>query len=189
MLGLAVVAKKESERQNDFFDTCSECKTAYSCCNDTTPPITRKRRKVIECYLKESNIFITEPFATIGYTFPRLNANMYCVFHDQKTRRCMIHPVKPETCVAGPITFDINVKTGRVEWYLKMDMICQLASVVFGDKKLLKKHLESAREEILRLVKELDSGDLKAILKKSEPETFKIAEEDIDRSLLDKLTG
>jgi hypothetical protein len=45
-----------------------------------------------------------------------------------------------------------------------------------------------ARQEILWLVKELDSGDLRAILKKSEPETFKIAEEDIDRKMLDKLT-
>jgi Fe-S-cluster containining protein len=90
----AVAAKKESERQSDFFDTCSECKTAYSCCNDTTPPITRKRRKVIEAYLKETNVAVAEPFAKTEYTFPRLNANMYCVFHDQKTRKCMVHPVK-----------------------------------------------------------------------------------------------
>lgn len=189
MLGLAVTAEKESERQSDFFDTCSECKTAYSCCNDTTPPITRERRRIIEAYLREKKTDVAEPFSSTGYTFPRLNANMYCVFHDQKTRRCMVHPVKPETCVAGPITFDINVKTGRIEWYVKMDKICQLAGVVYGDKKLLEKHLKSAREEILRLVKKLDSGDLKAILKKYEPETFKIAEEDIDRSALDKLTG
>ena len=185
----AVAAKKESERQGDFFDTCSECKTAYSCCNDTTPPITRRRRKVIEAYLKETNVAVAEPFARTEYTFPRLNTNMYCVFHDQKTLRCMVHPVKPETCVAGPITFDINVKTGKIEWYMKMDKICQLAGVVYRDRKLLEKHMKSARQEILRLVKALDSGDLRAILKKSEPDTFKIAEEDIDRRVLDKLIG
>lgn len=184
-----MTAKKESERQSDFFDTCSKCKTACSCCNDTTPPIARKRKKVIEAYLKEKNIHVAEPFARTDYTFPRLNANMYCVFHDQKTRKCMVHPVKPETCVVGPITFDINVKTGRIIWYMKMDKICQLAGAVYGDKKSLEKHLKSAREEIFRLVRELDSGDLRAILKKSEPETFKIAEEDIDRRVLDKLTG
>jgi len=189
MLGLAVAAKKKSGRQSDFFDTCSECKTAYSCCNDTTPPITRKRRKIIEAYLKEMNIAIAEPFARTEYTFPRLNANMYCVFHDQKTRRCIVHSVKPETCVAGPITFDINVITGRIGWYMKMDKICQLAGIAYGDRKLLEKHLKSAREEILQLVRELDSGDLRAILKKSEPETFMIAEEDIDRSVLEKLVS
>jgi Fe-S-cluster containining protein len=184
-----VTAKKESERQGNFFDTCIKCKTAYSCCNDTTPPITRERRKVIEAYLKEKNIAMAEPFDRTDYTFPRLSTNMYCVFHDQKTRMCIVHPVKPETCVAGPVTFDINVKTGRIEWYMKMDKICRLAGIVCGDKRLLEKHLESARNEILRLVRELDSRDLRAILKKSEPETYKIAEEDVDRSVLDKLTG
>jgi hypothetical protein len=34
--------------------------------------------------------------------------------------------------------------------------------------------LNSARKEITRLVDELDSDALKAILKKDEPETFKI---------------
>jgi Fe-S-cluster containining protein len=181
MLGPSVTAKKESERQNNFFDTCNRCKTCYSCCSDTTPPIARERKKVIEAYLKEKKIIVAEPFERTEYTFPRVNASMYCVFQDPRTRRCMVHPVKPETCVAGPITFDINVETGKIEWYVKMDKICQLAGVVYEDKRLLEKHLKSARKEILRLLRELDSGDLRAILKKSEPETFKIAEEDAER--------
>ena len=184
-----MIGEKESERQSDFFDTCSKCRTAYSCCNDTTPPITRERRKAIEAYLRKKKIDVVEPFALTEYTFPRLNTDMYCVFHDQKTRRCIVHPVEPETCVAGPITFDINIKTCRIEWYAKMGKICQLAGVVYRDRKMLEKHLKSARKEILRLVRELDSGDLRAILKKSEPETFKIAEEDVDGTVLDKLTG
>jgi Fe-S-cluster containining protein len=188
MLGPPVTARKESERQKDFFGTCINCRTAYSCCNDTTPPITRERRGIIEAYLKEKRIAVVEPFERTEYTFPRLNMNMYCVFQDPKTRRCIVHPVKPETCVAGPITFDINVKTGKIEWYLKTETPCQLAGLVFKDRKLLRKHLKSARKEILRLVKKLDSGDLRAILMKAEPETFKIAEEDIDKRVLDKLT-
>jgi len=188
MLGSAVNAKKEPERQNDFFDMCSKCKTAYSCCYDTTPPITRERRKIIEAYLKENGIDVAEPFERTEYTFPRLNPNMYCVFQDPKTRKCMVHPVKPETCVAGPITFDINIKTGKIEWYVKMATLCQLAGVVYENKILLEEHLKSAKREILRLVKELDPGDLKAILKKAEPETFKIDEEDVDRKVLKKLT-
>src|SRR5512136_2292808 len=98
MLGLAVTAERESERQSDFSCTCSECKTAYSCCNDTTPPITRKRKNAIEAYLRKKNSHIAEPFARTEYTYPRLNANKYCVFHDLKTRRCIVHLVKPETC-------------------------------------------------------------------------------------------
>ncbi|MCJ7768585.1 YkgJ family cysteine cluster protein, partial [Candidatus Bathyarchaeota archaeon] len=103
-------AKKEPARQSNFLDTCSTCKTAYSCCNDTTPPITRQRKKVIEAYLKEKRIAVIGPFERTAYTFPRLDVNMYCVFQNPKTRKCIVHSVKPETCVAGPITFDINVR-------------------------------------------------------------------------------
>jgi len=99
----------------------------------------------------------------------------------------LIHPVKPETCVAGPITFDINAKTGRIEYFVKMESICQLAGIVYRDKELLQEHLESATKEILRLVEELDSKALRAILRKDEPETFKIDEDKTD--LKKRLTG
>ena len=52
----------------------------------------------------------------------------------------------------------------------------------------LKKHLETAKREILNLVTELDSEALKAILKIEEPETFKIGEDNIGKDILDKLT-
>ena len=181
--------KKEGKRQGDFFNVCSRCKTKYSCCHETMPPVTSERRKIIEAYLKTEKMLVKDAFEETAYVFPRLDADGYCVFHDKKTRKCMIHPVKPETCVAGPITFDINAKTEKIEWFVKMDKICQLAGVVYRDKKLLQKHLESAREEIPRLVKELDPEALKAILRKDEPETFKIGAENIDRELLKKLAG
>jgi len=181
--------KKEGKRQNNFFNVCSRCKTNYSCCHETTPPVTSERRKIIEAYLKAEKMPIKDPFEQTEYVFPKLDAEGHCVFHDRKTRKCLIHLVKPETCVAGPITFDINVETGRIEWFVKMDRICQLAGVVYRDKELLQKHLESARKEILRLVKELDPEALKAILKKEEPETFKIGEENIGNETLKKLTG
>ena len=105
----------------------------------------------------------------------------YCVFHDKKTKKCVIHPVKPETCVAGPITFDMNVKTGKIEWFVKMERICQLAGVVYHDNELLRKHLESAKKEIMRLVTQLTVEELKVVLKKDEPETFKIGEEALQK--------
>jgi Fe-S-cluster containining protein len=94
-----------------------------------------------------------------------------------KTRKCMIHAVKPETCVAGPITFDINKKSGKTEWFIKMEKICPLAGVVYNDKTMLQKHLDSAKKELKKLVKELRPLVLEAILRKDEPETFKIGEE------------
>ncbi len=166
--------KREGRRQDDFFNTCNHCKANWGCCHETTPPLTDKRIKVIESYLKENNVKMQEPFVETSYVFPRLDKNGYCVFHDIKTRKCIVHPVKPETCVAGPITFDINKKTGKVEWFIKMEKICPLAGRVFKDKTLLKSHVESAKREIKRLIDELDLKALDAIMKKDEPETFKI---------------
>jgi len=60
---------------------------------------------------------------------------------------------------------------------------------VYENKGLLKKHLVSAKREIRRLVEELDAEDLRAILKKQEPETFKIDEEAADKKVLNKLTA
>jgi len=127
------------------------------------------------------------PFTQSHYFFPREQAEGYCIFYDKKTKKCSIHTVKPETCVAGPITFDINVKTQKIEWHLKKEKICSLAGAVGRNKETLQKHLESARREILKLVGDLDSKSLRAILKIDEPETFKIGEDDIQEEVLDKL--
>jgi hypothetical protein len=156
---------------------------------DTRPPITSERRKVIETYLRKEKIKVENPFARKQYVFPRVDADGYCIFHDKRTKLCLIHLVKPETCVAGPITFDINTKTRKIEWHIKMEKICPLAGVVYKNKALLQKHLKSAKKETNRLVVELDSEALKAILKKDEPETFKIDEDGIGKSVLIKLAN
>jgi hypothetical protein len=95
--------------------------------------------------------------------------------------------VKPETCVAGPITFDINTKTQKIEWHLKKRTICPLAGRLYADKERLKKHQVLAKKEIRRLVKELDTKALRAILKIEEPETFKVGENSIEKAVLTKL--
>jgi hypothetical protein len=182
------LGKRRSRRQSNFFDVCRECKTDYSCCNDTTPPVTAERRKIIEAYLKENGVSVANPFQRTEYVFPRLTADGYCVFHDRETKKCVVHSVKPETCVAGPITFDINAKTGKIEWFIKMDRICPLAGAVCLNKQLLQRHLASAKREVLRLVAQLTAEELKAILKKDEPETFKIEEDDFEKELLRKVT-
>ncbi len=177
------MTKSEGKRQNDFFGTCCNCRTQYSCCFGTRPPVTRNRRKIIEEYLKKSGLPFAEAFVEEEYVFPRETDEGYCIFHDKRTRRCLIHSVKPETCVSGPITFDINKKTGKIEWFIKMDKICGLAGVVYHDQDLLRTHLENAKRELLRLVDELGSKELRAILKKDEPETFKIGEDCIEKDI------
>jgi len=175
----------EGERQKNFFNVCGKCKT--NCCWDARPPITLEREKIILEYLKAHDIQVDNPFVHAEYTFPRETADGYCIFYDRATRRCIVHPVKPETCVAGPITFDINAKTGKIEWYLKMEKICPLAGLMYRDKVLLEGHFETARREILHLVRQLSPKALKTILKREEPDTFKIGEKKIDAAVLDKL--
>ena len=98
-----------------------------------------------------------------------------------------MHAVKPETCVAGPVTFDINPERGKIEWYLKMEKICPLAGVLHEDEEALSRHVESAKKECLALVQGLGAEELKAILRIEEPETFKIGEDDLDPKIVSEL--
>jgi hypothetical protein len=95
--------------------------------------------------------------------------------------------VKPETCVAGPITFDINLQTGKIEFYLKFERICSLAGKLKKDQVALEKHLNSAKQELLTLVGELDFEALSAILQITETETYKIGESSLSEDVLERL--
>jgi len=172
-------------RQADFFQVCATCKKG--CCNGVRPPITAKRRALIENYLDAEGERIEAPFTGKVYTFPRETENGYCIFFNRGTKRCKIHPVKPETCVAGPITFDINPQTGKIEWFLKMETICQLAGKLFRNEEALQRHMESAKREILNLVHDLKAVELQEILKIEEPETFKIGEDNLNPEVTAKL--
>jgi len=142
---------------------------------------------IIRDYLKANGTAIESPFEKNVYSFPREPEDKCCVFLDKGTKKCRIHPVKPETCVAGPVTFDINMKTGRIEWFLKTEKICPLAGALYRDKRALKSHFDSARKELLKLVHDLDTEALREILKIEEPDTFKIDEENLDTKVLTKL--
>jgi len=144
---------------------------------------------IIESYLKGNGTHVEDAFEEKkAYRFPREIEERRCCFFDRKTKKCQVHAVKPETCVAGPITFDINGDTGKIEWYLKTEKICPLAGALFRSKNELQRHVESAKRELLTLVRDLDAEALQAILKIGEPDTFKIDEDDLDAEVLRKLT-
>jgi len=129
-----------------------------------------------------ANMFVDE-----AYSHPAADVDEFCTLFDKATGKCSVHPVKPETCRAGPVTFDINLKTGKVEFYLKKSEICAFAGILYEDKAHLQQHLETASEEILRLIRDLDATALKAILQISEPQTFKIAENELPKEVAEKL--
>jgi len=159
-------------RQDDFYNTCGNCKNV--CCRGARPPLTPERIRIIDShqpYLQSSWCCKKE------YAYPR-ETTKGCVFLNDRNM-CAIQSYKPETCVAGPITFDINLKKGMIEWYLKKEEICPLAGVLYRDKGALSRHLESAKREIMHLVKNLPKKELQAIVRIEEPETFKIGEDPI----------
>jgi uncharacterized protein len=167
------------------FNVCSQCKTI--CCQDAKPPLTENRKKTIKKYLTEQKINLKALFAKEAYSYPAVDKAIYCRLFSKKTGKCMVHPVKPETCVSGPITFDINFKTKKIEYFLKMTEICAYAGVLFNDKPAFEAHLEAAKPELMRLICELGADELRAIVKIDEPKTFKVAEEALPQSVIIKL--
>ena len=80
---------------------CNECHLVGGCCFDARPPLSQER---IDILLKNGVSAGAVEFA--GYKRLRLKPDSFCVlFQDGK---CSIHSIKPETCVAGPFTFDMK---------------------------------------------------------------------------------
>lgn len=173
-------------READFFKVCGECHH-YGCCTGTRPPLTKKRMRIINSYLAKKHIHVDNTFEQEAYAYPKEKSDGQCVFFDIDTKKCRIHTVKPETCVAGPITFDINKTTQKIEWFLKKDTICTLAGELYKKPDVYKKHMISAKRELGRLIRELDAEALRAVLAIEEPETFKVGEDGAPKSVLRKL--
>ena len=167
------------------FDVCSQCRSI--CCQDAKPPLTKKRQKIIKEYLKEQKINVEKPFAKEHYSYPAVDEQVYCRLFDKKTGKCLVHAVKPETCVSGPITFDINFGSGKVEWFLKKSEICAYAGVLYSDKVAFEKHFEVAKKQLTSLILQLDADELRAIVKIDEPQTFKVGEDDLPIEVAEKL--
>ena len=176
---------EEAIRKTCSFDVCSEC--ARSCCQDARPPLTEERIRLIKDSLRNRGCLSGRLFVISDYSFPAVDSAGFCVFYDKGSKKCLVHEVKPETCRAGPITFDINRRTRKVEWFLKKNELCLFAGKLFKTPKQLDEHLKVAKEEITRLIGELDSAALLAILKIDEPQTFKIGEDSLPKEVLERL--
>jgi len=143
--------------------------------------------KIIENYLKSHERIDGSIFTNSGYSFPSVDSIGFCVFYDKETKKCSVHEVKPETCRAGPITFDINFYTKKIEWFLKTRELCLFAGKLFETPEQLNQHLKVAKQEITRLICNLEPAALQAILKIDEPQTFKIGEDPLPKEVLEKL--
>jgi Fe-S-cluster containining protein len=169
------------------FDICSQCELC--CCQNANPPLTLKRKRMIIGYLQELGQPAERLFVDEAYSHPAADEQGFCTFYNKETKKCRVHLVKPETCKAGPITFDINPNTRKVEWYLKKIDICGLARKLSENIESLNEHFEEAKAEIQHLIFELDSNSLSTILKIEEPQTTKIGENELNEETLEKLNA
>jgi uncharacterized protein len=167
------------------FDVCSQCRSI--CCQDAKPPLTANRKKKLQAYLKEHQIELKDVFITEDYTHPATDDALYCILFNKQTGKCMVHPVKPETCVAGPVTFNINFCSQKVEWFLKTKELCTYAGVLYNDKPAFHEHFEVAKKEIMALIEQLSAAELRALMKIDEPQTFKFCEDDLPKEVIKKL--
>ena len=172
---------RNMSRQSNFYNICRSC--TRLCCQDVKPAVTNQRKKIIENHLKIKGLKISAPFKREEYLFSKATEEGLCIFLDKATKQCIIQPVKPEICVAYPITFDINRKTNTIEWYLKIEKSCPLAGVLISDKSALSQHLNVAKTELIPMVQQLGKDELDKILTIEELDTFKIGEDRLPEKL------
>jgi len=176
---------KDNKGTTYSFDVCSECKAI--CCQDAKPPLSESRKKTIKKYINRQKIKVKKPFSKENYSYPSVDETGFCVFNNKETKRCLVHSVKPETCIAGPITFDINFETRKVRFFLKKSEICAYAGELYNNKSAFKNHYEVAEKEIMRLITDLSAEELYELMKIDEPQTFKVGEDDLPIEVVKKL--
>ncbi|MCK9442356.1 MAG: YkgJ family cysteine cluster protein [Methanothrix sp.] len=146
---------------------CSECHLDGGCCFEARPPLSQER---IDILLKNGVAKDAVEFA--GYKRLRLKQDGFCVLF--QNGKCSIHSIKPETCVAGPFTFDIEDNVLQI--FLKRESICPMVRFLKANRKAYDGLFETAVEEIMHLVKNVPTSEMAEILKIEEPETDLVAE-------------
>jgi len=144
---------------------CDKC--GGRCCYFAKPPLTEERISI----LLENGI----SFDDIVFGEHRMldcKSTGFCIGYSGG--RCRVQQVKPETCVAGPFTFDI--KNGKLEIYLKKDRICDLVSFLKGNPSVYDEQFELAFQHIRHLVRSLPPEELDSVCRVEEPATDKVAE-------------
>ncbi len=160
----------------------TEC--AIACCQSVRPPLTEHRMKAIKEYIERNNLFIDEPFSYNGkYWYPKEDANGYCIFYSKLGKRCIIHNVKPETCVAGPITFDIDIPNKQLVYMIKKPEVCRLAEQFLKDTN----NLNASKTMIRALVREMPKDIIMTLLQIEEDYAVEFEREPLDGKVAAKL--
>lgn len=147
-------------------EICMNCHE-YSCCDGSCPPISEDRYDLLI-----KNGVSPDHFEFKGYRRLKIKKDNMCVlFRDGK---CSVHDIKPETCQAGPFTFDI--KYDKIEFFLKYESLCPIVRVLKEVPEAFNEQFSHAIEQISNLVSNLSENELRIICMIDEPLTEKVAD-------------
>ncbi len=146
---------------------CSCCKLSSGCCMEARPPLTKSRADILL-----ANGVSPDDIEFQGYRRLRLKPDGFCVL--LLDGKCSLHSVKPETCVAGPFTFDM--KGSILQIFLKKPSICPMVEVLKQNNELYQNLFDLSVRKIRDLVIELPAEELAEIVKIEEPDTDLVAE-------------
>lgn len=144
---------------------CHNC--GAHCCQEAHPPVSSS------CYERLTGAGVSpEHFEFSGYTRLKTKENGECILSENG--RCRIHAFKPETCRAGPFTFDVH--GNRIVLYLKKESICPIVRLLKEYPEAYRQQYECAVQSITHLVRNLTEDEISVICQIDEPETEKVAE-------------
>jgi len=133
-------------------------------CDDAHPPVSPS------CFERLTGAGVSpDEFEFTGHLRIRTRKNGECVL--SKNGECRIHAFKPETCRAGPFTFDI--KGDLIGIYLRHESICPIARLLKEDPGVYRQQYELAVQGITHLFQYLTDDEISVICRIDEPETKK----------------
>jgi len=146
-------------------EICMKC--GGHCCDGAHPPISPVcRERLISLGVSK------DVFESVGYLRLKVQDDGQCIL--MKDGKCSIHNIKPETCRAGPFTFDV---TGdRINIYLKHERICPIVGLLKSVPEAYRTQYERAVRCITQIVAHLPPDELEVICRIDEPDTDKVAE-------------
>ena len=157
----------DEELKRTLSRACDECHLAGGCCFEARPPLSQRRIEI----LMENGVS-PDAVEFAGYKRLRLGEDGFCVLF--RDGRCCIHEIKPETCVAGPFTFDVN--GGMLQIFLKKESICPMVRILRSNRRAYDALFTTAVERIMDLLRAVPQEEVAQILKIDEPETDLVAE-------------
>ncbi len=146
-------------------DICIRC--GGHCCDDAHPPISDT------CYQRLIAAGVSpDCFEMQGYRRLKTHPDGTCIM--MQGGKCTIHDIKPETCRAGPFTFDL--RDDRVQIFLKFESICPVVGLFKEVPSAYNLQYEQSVRNIAHLVSNLSREELVVISHIDEPDTEKVAE-------------